>query len=119
MVEELKCPRCGAHYTKNVPEWLSYVKCPYCKASIPIPKQKITQPQQVVVIAPPEAKPKKTFRLQNFCEFISKKGYTADHVSGIVKMGSATLYINEDGSVEGPEPFRTRMEKWIFEYMKT
>ena len=120
MVEELKCPRCGAYYTGHVPDWLSYVKCTYCQTSIPIPKGGMQQqPQQVIVVAPTESKLKKTFRLQDFSDFISKKGYVVDAVSGVVKMGPATLYINEDGSVEGPEPFRTKMERWIAEYMKT
>lgn len=120
MTEKLRCPNCGAHYTGNVPEWLSYVKCPYCGASIPIPKKETQQQsQQVIVVTPSEAKPKKTFVLSDFSEFISKKGYVMDPVSGVAKMGSATLYIDENGTVEGPEPYRTKMEKWISEYMKS
>ena len=120
VTQELRCPRCGANYSGNVTEWLSYVKCSYCGASIPIPKKEMQVPQQVIVVAPPEDKRKpKKFVLCDFAEFISKKGYSMDPISGVVVMGPATLYINENGTVEGPEPFRTKMEKWIYEYMKT
>jgi hypothetical protein len=72
-----------------------------------------------VAVTSIETKPPKAFDLSEFSDFMRKRGYTVDPISGSVKMGPATIYVNQDGTVEGQEPYRTRMEKWVSEYMKT
>jgi hypothetical protein len=64
-----------------------------------------------------EERPKtEAFCLADFAKFMRTKGYTVDHCSGLMKMGQAVICINQDGSVDGPEPFRTRAEKWVSQY---
>jgi hypothetical protein len=119
MSQALRCPSCGAPYKGRVPDWVSYVKCSYCDCVIPVPKKEPpSQPQQIIAISAYATRPPKTFDLSEFSVFMKRKGYDVDPVSGGVKMGSATIYISVDGIVEGPEPSRTRMEKWVSEYMK-
>lgn len=120
MAQELRCPNCGAYYKGRVADWVSYVKCTYCNTSIPVPKKETpSQPQQIIAITASAIRPPKTFDLSKFSDFMRRKGYALDPVSGVVKVGPATVYISVDGIVEGPEPYRTRMERWVSEYMKT
>jgi DNA-directed RNA polymerase subunit RPC12/RpoP len=119
MSEELKCPKCGAYYNKKIPDWVTCVQCPYCNTAILIPKKATTQQISKVVYIEEISKPQKTFRLADFSEFMRKKGYFLDPISGLLKMGSVVVCISEDGSVEAPEPYKTKAEKWIAEYMKT
>jgi len=121
MSQELRCPKCGAHYTQRIPEWVTCVQCSYCKTSILIQRKtedahttKIIRIEEVV--APQKAK---TFSLAEFSEFMKKKGYLLDPISGLLKMGQFVICISEDGVLEGQEPYRTRAERWISEYMKT
>jgi DNA-directed RNA polymerase subunit RPC12/RpoP len=119
MVEEIKCPHCGAPYKKRVPEWVTSLQCPYCGAAILIPKkEENVRVSKIIYVEEVTSKPQKTFSLTEFSEFMRKKGYVLDPISGALKMGTAIVYISEEGTVEGPEPYKTRAEKWISEYMK-
>jgi len=120
MLEELKCPRCSAPYRKKIPEWVTCIQCENCGTAILIPrKETSSQVTKVVYVEEVVKKPQKVFCLAEFAEFMRRKGYTLDPVSGILQMGTVVLSISEDGVVEGREPHRTRIEKWIAEYMKT
>jgi DNA-directed RNA polymerase subunit RPC12/RpoP len=119
MAEEIRCPHCGAPYRKKVPEWVTSLQCPYCGTAILIPKKETdSKISKIIYVEETSSKPQKSFSLADFSEFMRKKGYVVDPVSGALKMGTAILYISEEGIVEGPEPYKTRAEKWISEYMR-
>jgi hypothetical protein len=120
MIEDLRCPKCGAPYKQRVPDWVTCVQCSYCKTAILIQKKtgatsttKIVRIEEVV-----EEQKTKPFSLAEFSEFMKTKGYLLDPVSGLLKMGQFVVSVSDDGIVEGPEPCRTRAEKWISKYMK-
>jgi len=117
--EELRCRKCSAPYKGKVQIWISYVKCKYCGAAIPVPKKEETRlPQQGVVCNPPEFQ--KVFTLDEFGDFLKRKtGYPFDNISGVLIIGSIELCIDEEGNVKGPEPHKSTVERWIFEFMKT
>lgn len=46
----IRCPRCGAYITEEIPETASYVKCPYCNTTLLIPKKEAHQQIQPVAI---------------------------------------------------------------------
>lgn len=120
MAEGIICPRCGAPYTQKVPEWVTTVQCPYCGTAIIIPKKGTSsQVSKIMYIEEVASTPQKIFSIADFSEFMRKKGYVLDPISGALKMGSVIVYVGEDGSVEGPEPYKTKAEKWVAEYMKT
>jgi len=120
MLEELKCPRCSAPYKKKIPEWVTCIQCENCGTAILIPRRETgSQVTKLVYVEEVVAKPPKMFSLVEFSEFMRRKGYALDPISGLLKMGSIVISVSEEGVVEGPEPYRTRTEKWIAEYMKT
>lgn len=124
MSQELRCPKCGAHYTKKVPEWVTCVQCDYCNTAILVQRKSLdTQVHETVVIKEivreAVVEPSKVFVLAEFSKFMKQKGYILDPISGLLKMGQIIISISEEGLVEGPEPYRTRAEKWLAEYMKT
>jgi len=120
MPEPLRCPKCGAYYTGKVPEWVLYVKCEYCGTSIPVPKSEKISPQQpVVVYVQAKQKKAKNFVLSDFCDFMKRKGYQADAVSGVIKIGTTILYVDGQGNVEGPEPYKSRIENWIHVFLES
>lgn len=119
MVEEIRCPHCGAPYKNKVPDWVTSLQCPYCGAAILIPKgETSSRVSKIIYVEEVTPKPQKTFSLIDFSEFMRKKGYVVDPISGALKMGTVIVYISEEGIVDGPEPYKTRAEKWINEYMK-
>jgi len=118
MAQEVRCPQCGAFYKGNIPDWVTSVQCSYCKTAILIDRRDKTTPQVTKVVYVEEV-PQKSFSLAGFSEFMRKKGYSVDPVSGLLRMGPAVVCVSEGGNVEGPEPYRTRTEKWIADYMKT
>ena len=119
MLEALKCPNCGAPYTKKVPHWVTSVRCDHCGCQILIGKSDDRSQLVKVIGTAEEIQAKnKTFCLTKFAEFMRSKGFVLDPVSGLLKLGHATVSISEDGVVDGPEPFRTRAERWVSEYMK-
>lgn len=115
--KEPRCPNCGAYYKKAIPKWVSYVKCEYCGATIPVPSTDNQSPIDTVVVYVSPRSKKKEFDLREFCIFLSKKGFNADPGSGAVEIAGAVVYVDEEGNVEGPEPYRTKIEKWIYTYM--
>jgi DNA-directed RNA polymerase subunit RPC12/RpoP len=55
--QAIRCPRCGAYITEEIPKGVSYLKCPYCNTTVLIPKKEAHQQiQPVVVYAPDEAR---------------------------------------------------------------
>jgi DNA-directed RNA polymerase subunit RPC12/RpoP len=119
MLEALKCPNCGAPYAKKVPQWVTSVRCEHCGCQILIGKgSDRSQTVRVIHIAEETPPKNKTFCLTKFAEFMRSKGYALDPVSGLLKLGHATISISEDGVVDGPEPFKARAERWVSEYMK-
>jgi hypothetical protein len=119
--EELRCPKCGAHYTQKVPEWVTCVQCSYCNTAILVPRKNTeTSTTKIIRIEEVVTKPPtKVFSLSEFSEFMRRRGYLLDPISGLLKMGQIVISINEDGVAEGPEPYRAKVEKWVSEYMKT
>jgi DNA-directed RNA polymerase subunit RPC12/RpoP len=116
---EVLCPHCKAPYKGKIPEWVTTVQCPYCQTAILIPRKQNDLKISKVIYVEATPKSQKAFCLSGFSDFMRKKGYALDPVSGLLKMGPVILYVEEKGSVEGPEPYRTKAEKWIAEYMST
>jgi hypothetical protein len=60
----------------------------------------------------------KDFNRFEFQVFLNRRNVNMfDPVSGIVKVSGTEVVVNEDGSVEGPEPLKSRVERWIRDFM--
>ncbi|MEM3640585.1 MAG: hypothetical protein QXH37_01495 [Candidatus Bathyarchaeia archaeon] len=46
----IRCPRCGAYVTEEITKDVSYVKCPYCNATLLIPKNEASKGIQHVIV---------------------------------------------------------------------
>jgi len=118
LLEALICPNCSAPYRKKIPEWVTRVTCEHCGAQFTTSKKTVEGASSVVHVEL-VTEPPKSFCLTEFSEFMKKKGYAVDPVSGAFRIGPTIIYVSEDGVAEGSEPHRTKVEKWISEYMKT
>lgn len=115
----LRCGECGAPYKGSISPYQKFVKCPYCGAVIKIEHnesngtiKKVRLIEEVIV------QENKTFDINEFASFLNRIGVkNFDPVSGIVKMGSIEVRVTEEGAVEGAEPLKSRVEKWIQKYM--
>jgi hypothetical protein len=118
LLEALMCPNCSAPYRKKIPQWATCVKCENCGTQFIIHRKETGGVSRVVRLEVVSEHPK-SFCLVEFSEFMKKRGYTVDPVSGGFKIGPVIIYVSEDGVAEGSEPHRTKVERWILEYMKT
>lgn len=116
----LRCENCGASYKGPISPYTRFVKCEYCGNVINVSENKSrTQPivKPVAVYEEPGSA-RKTFSLEGFNSFLVRKGVkTFDSVSGILRLGNQEAIVYEDGAVSGPEPLRSRVERWVHEFM--
>ena len=116
----LKCPSCGAPYTAPVPFWLDYVVCSYCNGAVPTNRSERAEstggrPEQL------RSAGLRRFEPESFQRFLqTRKGVrTFDPVSGVLVLGVSRIEIDGSGLVTGSEPARTRVERWVGEYLST
>jgi len=115
----VNCPNCGAPVEGNVPIWILSVQCRYCGASIRLSRDdgRPSESHESVGPIPPSGRPQ-MFDLREYSDFMRRRGYQMDPVSGALQVGSVTVYVNSDGNVDGPESVKRKVHKWIYEYMK-
>jgi DNA-directed RNA polymerase subunit RPC12/RpoP len=115
----LRCGECGAPYKGSISPYQKFVKCPYCGAVIKVESNE--QPgkvKKVRLIEEMVIQENKTFDINEFALFLNKIGVkTFDPVSGILQMGTMEVRVTGEGAVEGTEPLKSRVEKWIQKYM--
>lgn len=103
----LKCQNCGATYKGKISPFSKSITCPYCYSAIVVSSA-----------GPVEAGARKEFDIEQFKAFLGKRGIsTFDTISGILKLGNQEVVIDGDGAVSGPEPLRSRAEKWLYKFM--
>lgn len=95
------------------------MKCPYCGAVIKVESSE--QPgtvKKVRLIEEMVISESKTFDINEFASFLNKIGVkTFDPVSGILRIGTMEVRVTEEGAVQGTEPLKSRVEKWVQKYM--
>jgi len=50
----IRCPKCGAYFTGEIAEGVSYVTCRYCNTTLLIPKKKLQPIQHTRDMSPKE-----------------------------------------------------------------
>ncbi|MEM5868067.1 MAG: hypothetical protein QXG39_09150 [Candidatus Aenigmatarchaeota archaeon] len=116
----LKCGVCGAPYTGPISPYQKFVKCLYCGSVIELGQsaldgtlKKVRLIEEVII-----KENNKVFDLNEFALFLDRIGVkNFDPVSGILKIGPMEVRVTEEGAVEGAEPLKSRVEKWIQKYM--
>ena len=103
----LVCENCGAVYSGKISSYSKFVKCPYCDAVI------------VVSVGSRDADISgKEFDIAQFKTFLSRRGVnTFDTVSGILRCGTQEVVVDADGAISGPDPLKSRAEKWLHQFM--
>jgi hypothetical protein len=106
------CEHCGAPYKGTVAPHQKTVKCQHCGCAIKVDdgltgREKLLIKEVVVETS-------RAFSIEDFAGFLFKRGIkTFDPGSGILQFGSQQACVSEEGIVEGPEPLKLRVEKWI------
>ncbi len=99
------CENCKAPYSGPISPLSRFVKCSYCNSVI-----KISDERAFVT--------GKVFSIDSFGSYLVKRGIrTFDPVSGIIRLGNQEVSVSQDASVNGSEPLKTRVEKWILQFM--
>ncbi|MEM3629573.1 MAG: hypothetical protein QW667_05555 [Candidatus Bathyarchaeia archaeon] len=119
MVMVIECKRCGAPYKGSISPYQKFVKCSYCGAIIKIDHDESSgTTKKVRLIEEVIIQENKMFDINEFASFLNRIGVkNFDPVSGILQMGSMQVRVTEEGAVEGAEPLKSRVEKWIQRYM--
>lgn len=103
----LECKGCGAPYKGSISPYSRFVTCPYCGSVIVVPttiEHEITARQG--------------FSIEEFKRFLASRGIaTFDTVSGILRLGNQEVTVHEDGTISGPKPLKSRVEKWLHQFM--
>ena len=116
----IQCENCGAFYRGSVSPYQKFVKCQHCGSALKVPSDKLDGTSKKTIITETVVEACKTFKIDEFAKFLTKRGITTyDPVSGILKLGPQQVCINDEGTVEGPEPLRSRVERWIQTYMSS
>lgn len=114
----IQCESCKAFYKGPISPYQKFVKCPYCNSIIKVNPDESTPGEKRLLIREVVVEPRKTFKTDEFAAFLIRRGVKSfDHVSGVLKLGSKQVYVSEEGAVEGPEPLKIRVEKWIHIFM--
>jgi phage FluMu protein Com len=115
----IRCNNCGAFYRGSVSPYQKFVKCQHCGSVIQITKNEENKGRKVL-IRETVVEPEREFKMDEFAAFLAKRGIkTFDSVSGILQLGLQQVCVNGEGSVEGPEPLKLRVEKWVQDFMSS
>jgi len=114
----IRCEHCGAPYRGSISPYSKFVTCENCGCAIRVSAETQAHTIRKVVYEEERALPQKIFDVSEFERFLGRKGIkTFDSTSGILKLGSHEVLIKPDGSVEGSGRLKSRVEKWIHEFM--
>lgn len=103
----LRCENCGAVYKGKISGYSNFVKCTYCDSVIVVSKR-----------SDESSITRKEFNIEQFKTFLSRRGVNAfDPVSGILQSGNQEVVVDVDGAISGPEPLKSRAEKWLHKFM--
>jgi repressor of nif and glnA expression len=112
----LVCKNCKAIYKGKISPYSRFVKCTYCDSVIVVPSTE--HKTDTARLANEKNITCKEFSTEQFEAFLVKKGIkTFDKVSGILKFGNQEVVVDQDGTISGPEPLRSRVEKWLHKFM--
>ena len=104
----LICENCKAVYKGKISPYSKFVRCPYCDRVIVVQS---VRPEGQEAIA------HKGFSIEQFKEFLAKRGISDfDPVSGILRFGNQEVIIDEEGTISGPKPLKSRVEKWLHKF---
>jgi len=113
----LRCENCGAPYKGSISPYQKFVKCQHCGGTLKVNPDESTREKRVLV-REAIVEPRKAFKMDEFAAFLIRRGVkTFDPLSGVLKLGSHQVYVSEEGAVEGSEPLKSRVEKWIHIFM--
>jgi hypothetical protein len=116
----LRCQNCGAFYKGPISPYQKFVKCQHCASIIKVVDDTNVQEVKTVIVAETATKPNKVFTLDEFAVFLVKRGVkTFDPVSGVLRLGSQQASVSQEGAVEGPEPLKLRVERWVQTFMSS
>lgn len=105
----LICENCKAIYKGKISHYSKFVRCPYCDGVIVVPSAR-AKGQDVIA--------HKEFSIQQFKTFLTNRGISDfDPVSGILRFGNQEVTIDQDGTIYGPKPLKSRVEKWLNKFM--
>jgi len=112
----LVCKNCSAVYKGKISSYSRFVKCTYCNSVIVVPSAE--HKTAAARLTNEKSITHKEFNTEQFEAFLVKKGIkTFDKVSGILKLGNQEVVVDQDGTISGPEPLRSRVEKWLHKFM--
>jgi hypothetical protein len=115
----LRCENCNAPYKGPISPYQKFFKCQYCGSITKIARDESSGEMRIIVTET-AAGPSKTFKICEFEAFLLRRGIkTFDSVSGILKLGLQEVCVSEEGAVDGPEPLKRRVEKWIEDFMSS
>jgi len=116
----LRCENCSALYKGPISPYQKFFKCQYCGGITKIARNESSGEIRKVIITETVVGPSKDFKIGEFAAFLFKRGVKAfDPISGILKLGSQQVCVSEEGAVDGPEPLKLRVEKWIEDFMSS
>ncbi len=105
----LICENCKAVYKGKISSDSKFVRCPYCDSVIVVPSAR-AEGQEVIA--------HKEFSIEQFKAFLAKRSISDfDPVSGILRFRNQEVIIDQDGTVSGPKPLKSRVEKWLHKFM--
>ncbi len=114
----VKCDHCGAPYKSNMSPYSKFVTCANCGCVIRVNANTESHTVRKIVYEEEKTLPQKTFDILKFERFLIRKGVkTFDATSGILRVGSLEVLIKPDGLVEGSKHLKSRVERWIEEFM--
>ncbi|MCK4436154.1 hypothetical protein KAU87_05010 [Candidatus Bathyarchaeota archaeon] len=114
----IRCEHCGAPYRGSISPYSKFVTCENCGCAIGVSVETQARTIRKVVYEEESALPQKIFDISEFERFLVRKRIkTFDSTSGILKLGSHEVLVKPDGSVDGSRHLKSRVEKWIQEFM--
>lgn len=108
MKESLKCPNCGASPKTPIHKWTKYVICDYCHTTIQLYNDKKEEISKF--------KEFDSFKFKRFLELKGIKNY--DPISGIIVFNQKKVTVDGDGNVSGDIKLKSKIEKWVSDFME-
>ena len=114
----LRCENCNALCKGPISPYQKFFKCQYCGCMTKVVCGESMGETRRIVVTETVVGPSKAFNVDDFAAFLLKRGIKAfDRVSGILRLGSQEVCVSEEGAVDGPEPLKHRVEKWVEDFM--
>lgn len=114
----LRCENCGAPYRESISPYQKFVKCQHCGCVLRVNPSEVKSGEKRLIVRETVIETSRTFDINQFAAFLVKRGVKSfDPVSGVLKVGSQQVCVSDEGAVIGPDPLKTRAEKWIQIFM--